>query len=139
LARADNSPDAALARILGDAHAAAAAPNTCAQPGIDRLVRVLCTGLIRVGVRDDYPLFSTPNGQTRQGYEVDIGRAIASKLGVDLAFTNGCRSTGWVLGSWLRLDLALGRLSESLATRHAIHSSERKISDDGELNTPPPR
>jgi ABC-type amino acid transport substrate-binding protein/ABC-type amino acid transport system permease subunit len=93
LARADNSPDAALVRILDAARAATAAPSTCTQPGVDRLVRVLCTGLIRVGVRDDYPLFGTLNGETRQGYEVDIGRAIASKLGVDLAFTNVKAST----------------------------------------------
>ena len=87
LARADNSPDAALERVLDDARAAATAPGTCAQPHIDRLVRIFCAGRIRVGVRDDYPLFSTRTGETRQGYEVDAARAVARKLGVDVAFT----------------------------------------------------
>src|SRR5260370_8846949 len=86
-ARADNSPDAALARLLDSARAAAAAPGGCAQPGIDRLVRILCTGRIRVGVRDDYPLFSTHTGTTRQGYEVDVAQAITRPLGVDITFT----------------------------------------------------
>src|SRR5215471_5793750 len=83
LAHADYSPDAALARMLDAARDAAAAPGTCTQPGIDRLVRIFCTGQIRVGVRDDYPLFSTRIGETRQGYEVDVARAVAHKLGVD--------------------------------------------------------
>jgi len=86
-ARADNSPDAALARLLDNARAAAAAPGRCAQPGIDRLVRILCTGRIRIGVRDDYPLFSTHTETTRQGYEVDVAQAIARQLGVDITFT----------------------------------------------------
>src|SRR5690349_19848653 len=63
-AQADNSPDAALASLLDDARAAAAAAGTCAQPGIDRLIRVFCANLIRVGVRDDYPLFSTRTDET---------------------------------------------------------------------------
>jgi polar amino acid transport system substrate-binding protein len=87
LARADSSPDAALARMLDDARAVTAVPGTCAKPGIDRLVRILCSGRIRIGVRDDYPLFSTRTGETRQGYEVDVARAIARKLGLDITFT----------------------------------------------------
>ena len=53
----------------------------------DRLVRIFCTGQIRVRVRDDYPLFSTRIGETRQGYEVDVARAVAHKLGVDVTST----------------------------------------------------
>ena len=87
LARADNSPDAALVRTLDDARAVATVPGTCVQPGIDRLVRILCIGRIRVGVRDDYPLFSARTGETRQGYEIDVAWAIARKLGVDVTFT----------------------------------------------------
>jgi polar amino acid transport system substrate-binding protein len=87
LAQADNSPDAALVRMLDQARAAAADPGTCSQPDTNRLVRIFCTGRIRVGVRDDYPLFSTRNGGMRQGYEVDVARAVAHKLGVDIAFT----------------------------------------------------
>ena len=61
-------------------------PGACTQPGIDRLVRILCSGRIRIGVRDHYPLFSTRTGEARHGYEIDIAQAIARKLGVAIEF-----------------------------------------------------
>lgn len=85
-ARADNSPDAALARLLAEARSAAAVPGACAEPGADRLDHVLCAGRIRVGVRDEYPLFGTLSGTIRQGYEIDMARAVARRLGVEAAF-----------------------------------------------------
>jgi ABC-type amino acid transport substrate-binding protein/ABC-type amino acid transport system permease subunit len=80
--RADESPDAALAGLLTQAHDAA----KCGQPGIDRLVRVLCSGHLRVGVRDYYPLFGIESHGEHKGYEVDVARAIAAKLGVEPEF-----------------------------------------------------
>ena len=44
------TPDAALAKLVDEARAAAAAPGGCEQPGVDRLVRVFCDGKIRVAV-----------------------------------------------------------------------------------------
>ena len=85
-ARGINSPDVALNRLLDNARAAVAALGTCTQPGIDRLVRILCTGNIRIGVRDEYPLFSTRTGATRHGYEIDVARAIAQRLGIVVDF-----------------------------------------------------
>ena len=82
-----DTPDAALAQLLDEAHAAAASQGACAQPGIDRLVRILCARRIRVGVRTEYPLFGTLKGTVREGYEVDVARAIAHQLGVDIDFT----------------------------------------------------
>jgi len=73
-----NSPDAALARLLAEAR------THCAQPESDHLVRILCAGRIRIGARDYYPLFSTRDGDKREGYEVDVADAIAKKLGVDV-------------------------------------------------------
>src|SRR5947209_7052348 len=49
-----HAPDAALQRLLREARAAM--PGACTQPGIDRVVRIQCSGRIRIGVRDDYPL-----------------------------------------------------------------------------------
>jgi len=80
----DPSPDTALAKLLQEQRAAL--PGACSQPRIDRLIRVLCSGQIRVGVRDYYPLFGTRTGDTREGYEIDVARAIARKIGVDVAF-----------------------------------------------------
>jgi polar amino acid transport system substrate-binding protein len=88
LAWADNSPDVALARLLDEARSAAAAPGRCTEPGIDRLIRMFCAQRIRVGIKKNYPLFSTHAGDEWQGYEVDVARAVAGELGVDIDFTN---------------------------------------------------
>jgi polar amino acid transport system substrate-binding protein len=85
-ARAGGSPDAALAQLLAEARAAADTPGLCGQPDTDRLVRILCTGRIRVGVRGDYPLFSFRTGDVRQGYEIDVAQAIAGRLGAGVEF-----------------------------------------------------
>ena len=71
------SPDDALARLLAEAR------TQCATPTVDRLVRIVCSGKVRVGARDFYPLFSLRSGNKREGYEVDVADAIADKLGVD--------------------------------------------------------
>jgi polar amino acid transport system substrate-binding protein len=81
------TPDAALATLLSEARAAAAVPGACSQSGIDRLVRLYCTGKIRIGVREYYPLFGTREGQERLGYDVDVGRALAERLGLTPEFT----------------------------------------------------
>ena len=85
-ARAE-TPDAALAKLLDEAKAAASVPGACAQPGVDRLVRIFCDGKIRVGVREYYPLFGTREGSARSGYDVDVARGLAKHLGVEPVFT----------------------------------------------------
>ena len=81
-ARADESPDAALAALLDKARAEA--KTDCDKPGIDRLIAIFCSGKIRFGVRDYYPLFGTDVGGVHQGYEIDVAKAIAAKLGIGL-------------------------------------------------------
>ncbi len=60
------------------------AAQGCTSAG-DVLVRILCAGEIKVGLRTDYPRFSTrdPTGAFR-GFEVDLARAIAKFLDVRL-------------------------------------------------------
>jgi polar amino acid transport system substrate-binding protein len=82
-----DTPDAALTQLLGEARAAAT-PDRCAQPGNDRLVRIYCAGHIRIGVRAEYPLFAIHNGEVRQGYEIDVARAVGRELGLDVEFVN---------------------------------------------------
>ncbi len=77
------TPDAALAKLIEDARAEASAPGTCAQPNLDRLVRVFCENRLRPGVREYYPLFGTREGETRSGYDVDVARALARRLDVE--------------------------------------------------------
>ena len=87
-ALAADAPDAALTHLLDDARAAAAVPGACAQPSLDRLVRVLCAARLRVGVRRSYPLFSEIKDGERTGYEIDVARNIAARMGVDVEFVN---------------------------------------------------
>ena len=78
------TPDAALKQLLADARAKL--PGACGQPGVDRLVKILCAKQIRVGIRDYYPLFAERVGDRREGYEVDVAQSIARMLGVDVDF-----------------------------------------------------
>jgi ABC-type amino acid transport substrate-binding protein/ABC-type amino acid transport system permease subunit len=78
VARAE-TPDAALSALLAEARA------DCAQP-TDRLARVLCSGKLRAGVREYYPLFGTREGTEHIGYEPDLAREIARSLGVEVVF-----------------------------------------------------
>jgi ABC-type amino acid transport substrate-binding protein/ABC-type amino acid transport system permease subunit len=71
---------AAAMRILERAKAAAA--TDCTQQA-DVLVRVLCAGRLRVGLRSYYPGFSVRDETgTFTGFEPDIARRIAAFLGV---------------------------------------------------------
>jgi ABC-type amino acid transport substrate-binding protein/ABC-type amino acid transport system permease subunit len=81
------TPDAALASLLEEARHEASTPGTCSQAGLDRLVRIFCDRKLRAGVREYYPLFGTRDGQVRSGYDVDVARAVADRLGVEPVFT----------------------------------------------------
>src|SRR5580698_3775370 len=74
------APDTVLAGLLDRARIAA--QHSCTADGADRLVRVMCTHTLRIGVRTDYPQFAQRNGDVWDGYEIDLARAVAAKLGV---------------------------------------------------------
>ena len=64
--------------------ARAEAVRNCLHPS-DQLVRVLCAGQLRVGLRTYYPGFSIRDASGEfSGYEVDVARRIAAFLGVRL-------------------------------------------------------
>jgi polar amino acid transport system substrate-binding protein len=111
-ARAGTSADAALTQLLAGARAAET-PGNCAQPGVDRLVRILCTGRIRVGVRYDYPLFSTLTGTSPQGYEIDVAHAIAQKLGVAVDFVKVKAATRISLLGDDSVDLVIATMGDN--------------------------
>ena len=79
---AAETPDAALTSLLSAARAQL--PEACDDPEADRLIRVLCSGHLRTGIRGHYPLFATRNAERtdRVGYDTDVARAIAGRLGV---------------------------------------------------------
>ena len=74
------APDTVLAGLLDRARIAA--QHSCTADGADRLVRVMCTHTLRIGVRTDYPQFAQRNGDVWDGYEIDLARTVAAKLGV---------------------------------------------------------
>ena len=87
LAEIQDTPDFVLDRLLADARLEALSPGSCNKPDNDRLVRIFCEGRIKVGVREDYPLFGSRKGNERFGYQrsgygVDVAQAVASRLGV---------------------------------------------------------
>ena len=110
-AQQDRSPDEALTRLLEQARATM--PGACTQPRVDRLVRILCAGRIRVGVRDYYPLFATNENQVREGYEVDVARAIAKRLGVEAEFFRVNAATRIPLLAEDRIDLAIATMGHN--------------------------
>ncbi|WP_171097096.1 transporter substrate-binding domain-containing protein [Ruegeria sp. HKCCD7255] len=77
------TPDEALEILLTEARAKL--PTACDDPTADRLVRILCSGRMRTGIRGHYPLFATRNADRsdRIGYDTDVARAIAARLGVE--------------------------------------------------------
>lgn len=110
-AQQDKAPDAALARLLQAARATL--PGACAQPAADRLIRILCIGRIRIGVRDYYPLFSTRVGEAREGYEVDVARAIGRQLGVAVEFDRVNAATRISLLAEDRIDLVIATMGHN--------------------------
>jgi polar amino acid transport system substrate-binding protein len=114
----DRTPDAALARLLQEGRAVA--PTACTLPGIDRLIRILCSGRIRIGVRDRYPLFGTRRGETRQGYEVDVARAVARKLGVDVEFVTVNAASRIAMVADDRVDLAIATMGHNAQRDGAV-------------------
>ena len=106
-----DSPDAALAQLLQQARASL--PGACSQPQADRLIKILCAKRIRIGVRDYYPLFSTRNGDKREGYEVDVAQAIGRMLGVEVEFVRVNAATRIALLAEDRADLVIATMGHN--------------------------
>jgi polar amino acid transport system substrate-binding protein len=112
-ARADGSPDTALARLLDEARATASSPGACARPDRDQLISIFCTGRLRVGLRDEYPLFGMRAGNTWQGYEIDVARAVAQKLGVSVDFTKVKPATRIPMLADNTIDLVVATMADN--------------------------
>lgn len=104
-ARAE-TPDAALDQLLEEAR------MECGQ-STDRLVRVLCGGKLRVGVRDYYPLFGMRENGVHEGYEPDVARAIAKRFGVEAEFTRVNAASRIPLLGEDRIDLAIATMGHN--------------------------
>ena len=100
------TPDEALEVLLKDAR------QHCAQP-TDRLERILCGKPLRIGIRDYYPLFGTRENGTHVGYEPDIARAVARRLGVETEFIRVNAATRIPLLGEDHIDLVLATMGHT--------------------------
>ena len=105
------SPDSALIHLLHTVHAEM--PVSCSKSGVDRLLRVLCAGRIRVGERSDYPQFAEFDGTNWRGYEIDLARAIARRLGVGVDFVAVTPANRIALIGADRIDLAIASIGDN--------------------------
>ena len=88
-------------------------PVGCSKSDVDRLLRVLCAGHIRIGVRSDYPQFAELDGTHWRGYEIDLARAIARRLGVDVDFVAVTPVNRIALIGVDRIDLAIASIGDN--------------------------
>ncbi|HEV8031674.1 MAG TPA: transporter substrate-binding domain-containing protein [Stellaceae bacterium] len=99
--------DQVIAAARADAVGDCAAPN-------DRLVAILCTGRLRVGVRRDYPQFSMLGQDEAHGFEIEIARAIAKKLGVKVEFTGVTAANRIPLLAEGQIDLVIAAMGHTV-------------------------
>jgi len=86
----------------------------------DRLRHILCSGVLKVGVRGDYPLFGMAAGTIRSGYEVDIAERIARQLGVTLSLVTVSPANRIALLAEDRIDLVMATMGHTtLRDAHA--------------------
>jgi ABC-type amino acid transport substrate-binding protein len=120
-ARADEpeSPDGMLSRLLHSVHVEM--PVDCSKSGADRLLRVLCAGRIRIGVRSDYPYFSEFEDTNWRGYEIDLARAVAKRLEVDIDFVSVTPANRIALLGADRIDLAIASIGDNTQRDQQAH------------------
>jgi polar amino acid transport system substrate-binding protein len=105
------SPDIALSRLLDSARAER--PGDCADAGVDRLVQIVCREHIRIGVRSNYPQFGERDGETWRGFEIDLARAIAKRLGVEVVLVPVTPANRIALLAEDRIDLAIATIGHN--------------------------
>ncbi|MES2944476.1 MAG: transporter substrate-binding domain-containing protein [Pseudomonadota bacterium] len=80
----------------------------------DALARVLCTGILRVGVRADYPPYGWRGTDSLQGFEIDLARQLASRLGVVAEFSVVTAANRITLLGEGRIDLVVATMGHTL-------------------------
>jgi polar amino acid transport system substrate-binding protein len=105
------TPDTTLAQLLSQARQQAT-PQSCLQP-VDRLEAILCSGTLRVGVRDNYPPFSFIEGSRPGGFEVAIAGRVAQELGVTLALVTVTPADRIALLAENRIDLTIATMGDT--------------------------
>lgn len=81
---------------------------------VDALARVLCTGVIKVGVRTDYPPYAYRSNDSLRGFEVDLARQLASRLGVRPDFSVVTAANRIALLGEGRIDATIATMGHTL-------------------------
>lgn len=100
--------DARIAQLVAEAEAAA-----CTTP--DALVAILCRGVIRVGGRTDYARFAERRGGREWvGFEVDLARALAARLGMVLELVPVTPANRIAMLAEQRVDAVIGTMGHTI-------------------------
>ena len=114
-ARADSA--AALQALLDQARARASAADCDSHPR-ESLAAILCNGYIRVGVRSNYINFGIADGlganTRRSGFEIEVARAIAARLGVEAHFVTVTPANRIANLAERRVDLVIATMGHTL-------------------------
>ncbi|MEP1930610.1 MAG: transporter substrate-binding domain-containing protein [Roseibium sp.] len=84
----------------------------------DRLYEILCSGVIRVGVRGGYSRFATKRQGIREGFEIDVAEKIGELMGVEVEFVDVTPVTRISALSDNQIDLVIATMGHN-STRDA--------------------
>ncbi len=115
--------DDLMARLAGATALAAGLTGLAGGAALagDVLDRVLDDGVVVMSTDAEYPPQSFLNAQNEfEGFDIDVGRAIAERLGVDIQFV----TPGWdiiVGGNWGgRWDMSVGSMTPTAARKQVL-------------------
>jgi ABC-type amino acid transport substrate-binding protein/ABC-type amino acid transport system permease subunit len=106
---AQHAADALLERARGEV-----AGGRCGEASNDALRAVLCRGRLRVGVRTNYPGFGEQRAGAWAGYEVDLARALAERLGTGLELVGVTPATRIAMLLEGRIDIVIATMGHTL-------------------------
>lgn len=85
------------------------------------LKEILCNKRIRFGVRTNYRLFGEYDGQTFKGFEVDLAKLLAARLGVQAEFVATTAPNRIKKLLEQEVDVVLAAMAHTLARDDVIH------------------
>lgn len=110
-----DATQSAIDAVLAEAHA-----RGCQAPK-ELLDRILCAGEIKVGLRYDYPSFGVRSGNVFLGYEPDLAKAIANRLGVKPVFVGVTAANRIQFVSRGDVDMIIATMSHSVTRQELIN------------------
>jgi polar amino acid transport system substrate-binding protein len=102
-------PDTVVTAMLAETRAGS--PVACANH--DLLVKILCAGRIRIGLRTNYPQFGFKSGEKWEGFEVDLARLVADRLGVQAELVGVTPANRLALLAEGKIDLTIATMGHN--------------------------